>query len=157
MPILWSLSRICGSYHLKLCVGYGRGWAVIRRSRKCLYCKQWFDLFEYLMNTLDDEDLELSHHIARQIWMRRNYFLFKGNFLSPVTLLQQGLDSMEAYRTACSTLSSHVEVKYFGWSVVAKACCQLVKANWDAALDTKNHRMGVGMLVRNDEGSVWQQ
>ncbi|GLT76792.1 hypothetical protein SLA2020_484300 [Shorea laevis] len=30
----------------------------------------------------------------------------------------------------------------------------MVKGNWDAAIDFKNQRMGVGLVVRNSTGSV---
>lgn len=64
-----------------------------------------FDLFENLMNFLDDEDLALVTSLARCIWMRRNFF-FYGFFLPPAQLLQQGLDSLEEFQAACSSLES---------------------------------------------------
>jgi hypothetical protein len=102
--------------------------------------------------------LELVTHIARQIWIRRNCFLFEGKFLSPVTLLQQGLDSMEAYRTACSNFEQPRRGEVVtGGLLWQKPAANLVKANWDAALDTKLIGWEWVCLYATMRDRSWQQ
>jgi hypothetical protein len=49
---------------------------------------------------LDDEDLQRFVFVARQIWFRRNRFIFYGEFLSPTEVNQIVVSQIE--NSCCS-------------------------------------------------------
>lgn len=48
-----------------------------------IVANEGFHLFERFVKLLDDVDLEFALFLARCIWLRRNFVIFSGVFLSP--------------------------------------------------------------------------
>jgi len=112
------------------------------------------DFLRQLWAKLEGDDLFIALSMARMIWLRRNELAFSNQFTTPLILLRQVLESVDIFlvanqqkaleNVAQETVCSQWTPLPPGW----------LKANWDAALDIGNNRMGVGIMVRDDAGSV---
>jgi hypothetical protein len=119
------------------------------------------DIFEGLVRRLDEVEIDLFAGIAHQVWLRRNQWVFMGKFFSPVQVLQRALDQMEASNAALFLAGQHVNQpqrtscprspRLQRWSLPQ---AHVLKCNWDAALDVGRKLMGIGILVRDHEGTV---
>lgn len=78
-----------------------------------------YSLFTKLMEVLDDDELATVTFLARRIWLQRNSVIFEGVFISPASLVQTGLSSMDEL---CST---HTEIAPTG-----VGCPQSEKTLW---------------------------
>ncbi|XP_040988954.1 uncharacterized protein LOC121236572 [Juglans microcarpa x Juglans regia] len=93
--------------------------------------------------------------VMRRIWLRRNRFIFEDKFYSPKQVISMG-EGLEDYKTAQMSIigcrgggGSHgVQKKW------KKPGTNMVKANWDAAMDFENKRMGMGIVFGDEEGKV---
>jgi hypothetical protein len=126
-----------------------------RIQKLSLVAHDGFHLFEQLMDSLDEDDLIVVIYLLRRLWLRRNATVFRGEFTSPIQLIQQGLTSLQEYNDANrlppSSSDSSAPTEKQRWQ---KPLPGIIKINWDAAINSQNQRMGVGILVRNDEGAV---
>lgn len=59
-----------------------------------------WDLWRKMLDRLSQKQLELSVVILRQLWRRRNMFVFKEKFDSPKMVVQDATKQMEEYRKA---------------------------------------------------------
>lgn len=59
-----------------------------------------WDLWRKMLDRLSQKQLELSDVILRQLWRRRNMFVFKDKFDSPKMVVQNATKQMEEYRKA---------------------------------------------------------
>jgi hypothetical protein len=94
--------------------------------------------------------MQLMVGVARQIWLRRNAVVFRGEFLSPGALVKQASDQLEAWRK--------VEIgRRFGNSSCSRPLNTswqrppegMIKFNWDTAINKVTRRMGVGIIARD--------
>jgi hypothetical protein len=63
------------------------------------------DIFAELADKLDPKDLQLFAVIARQLWLRRNTYVFGGPLTSPTTVIRQAWDQMESFDRANTSRS----------------------------------------------------
>ncbi|GLT72323.1 hypothetical protein SLA2020_442690 [Shorea laevis] len=107
------------------------------------------------MAILEDEDLEFVAFISRRLWLRRNTLVFGGALSHPLQVLQQGCDSLDGFRTSnLYTKVSDLPGVLQTATPWKKPVVGVVKTNWDAAIDTLNNRMGVGVIIRDEAGDV---
>jgi hypothetical protein len=108
-----------------------------------------------MLSKCDTEEFELFVGIARRIWFRRNFVVHGGEFIHPNSFLQGAIESdAEFRRTNSSYLSiatDEREVHHVKWFPPSEG---KYKVNWDAAIDTVNKRLGIGLIVRNHNGLV---
>jgi hypothetical protein len=106
-----------------------------------------------LIDKCSAEEVKMAVMVARQIWHRRNYMVFGGKFMSPKLLVKTAEDQLEAFTSA----NQHIRTQgtgvrrehYIPWT---KPPLGVIKVNWDAAVDGKQRRIGIGVIVRNHEG-----
>ncbi|KAF5477039.1 hypothetical protein F2P56_003718 [Juglans regia] len=91
---------------------------------------------------------------AKAIWHRRNTWLFEQQFHPPSQvskLVQAEMASIKLWLENGIKQTEVQEPKNNRWIAPQ---LDVFKANWDAAIDKGNSRLGIGVIVRNSEGSV---
>jgi ribonuclease HI len=121
----------------------------------------FMDIFEGLVRRFDEAEIDLFANIARQIWLRRNQWVFTGKFFSPVQILQRATEQLEGSNASMFPVSQHDShqkrtscsstPRLLRWK---KPQAHVLKCNWDAALDVGRNLMGLGIIVRDHEGAV---
>ena len=100
---------------------------------------EFSNIFIRLVEHLTVEELRLVAHIARQIWFRRNGFVFKEEFRSPRELIQAARNQMNLHDQATTTshtdISTGVNMGNLETVYWTKPPAGVIKINWDAALD----------------------
>jgi hypothetical protein len=126
------------------------------KLQKCATMEVTFaNLFTELADRLDADEMQKVAVVARLIWLRRNSVMFGGDFMSPNHILETAssqLDNFskaEAGRRMSNTVCSTPEV--VKWS---KPSPGWIKLNWDAAIDSGQQKMGIGIIARDHTGSV---
>jgi hypothetical protein len=89
--------------------------------------------------------------LARKLWLRRNSVVFGGVFISPNQLMREAVISIEDFKRANVPTEKEndfqaIPVPPVQWKAPSLG---LYKINWDAAIDMKNRRMGVGIIARD--------
>ncbi|KAF5454761.1 hypothetical protein F2P56_024401 [Juglans regia] len=109
-----------------------------------------------LINKLSKEQLELVAVMFRRQWLRRNMFVFERKIVCPKTVLQKASESLVEYKAAQALLqqTKQSQVRGRGDLKWEKPVAGLVKINWDASLDVKDRRMGVGIIIRDEKGEA---
>ncbi|XP_041025335.1 uncharacterized protein LOC121265715 [Juglans microcarpa x Juglans regia] len=130
------------------------GWSPIRK-----WLNQFIDfssLWEDLSNRLSPGCLVRVVAIIRGIWRRRNTFVFEDKFASSSQVVKIAVVGLEEFQEAnvkvTRRLSKGVERREGrGWQKPLRALCKL---NFDATVDVKNRRIGIGIIIRDCHGDV---
>lgn len=110
--------------------------------------------FEALLEKLEEEDLLFVLSLARQIWFRRNALVFGGKLSSPAQVVQCTKDSLMEFQLAQLESPGNGSSRKQPNQKWRKPQAGVLKFNWDAALNRKTNRMGVGVVVRDEGGAV---
>jgi hypothetical protein len=116
--------------------------------------EEFFDIFAFLCDRLEDKDLELFASIAYKIWARRNRVVFGGAVLPPSILIREATELVEEFRKsqeATVALGPGEQISHDRW---LKPAVNSIKFNWDAALDGRKKIMGMGIVARDCQGEV---
>ncbi|KAF5469997.1 hypothetical protein F2P56_010551 [Juglans regia] len=93
--------------------------------------------------------------VMRNIWLRRNEFIFEGVFKSPSQVIKATRDELRVFQlvqhNAKQTPIPRVERGAVLWSRPRES---FVKANWDAAMSKKDRKVGLGVVIRDEEGEI---
>jgi ribonuclease HI len=115
-------------------------------------------IFMRLVERLTDEELRLVGTVARQIWFRRNKVVFKGEFKDPRELVQAARTQIDQHDKAMDKRNMVHPIEgqtsnraFVRWK---NPPLGVLKINWDAALDPKTGKMGMGIVARDHEGRV---
>ncbi|XP_042962682.1 uncharacterized protein LOC122296954 [Carya illinoinensis] len=105
---------------------------------------------------LSINDLELMVMVLRRIWLRRNSFVFENKFEKPDVLFKLAADSLFQFKQVQQQSHKNQDSgirrgRSCRWKAPAK---DQVKVNWDAALKIKEGRMGIGVVIRDENGDV---
>jgi ribonuclease HI len=116
------------------------------------------NLFMFLADRLDDDELQMVVTVARLIWLRRNKMVFGGDFMSPRRILETASTQLENFSKAKAGRrmgsANHSVPENTKWS---KPSPGWIKLNWDAAdaaIDSGTQKMGIGIIARDHTGSV---
>ncbi|XP_042983230.1 uncharacterized protein LOC122312638 [Carya illinoinensis] len=98
--------------------------------------------------------------IMRNIWHRRNKYVFEKKLLSPASVVQIALLGYEDYKLAQECVRGEMDKKATkqtmkegnGWR---KPKDSMLKANFDAATCESSRRLGIGVVIRGGEGEVY--
>lgn len=112
------------------------------------------EFMRQMWSKLEGEDLLLALSLARMIWLRRNELVFSNQFTSPLILMRQVRESVDFFYVANQQKPPEMVAQGNGCSHWTPPLPGWLKANWDAALDTRNNRIGVGIVVRDEDGFV---
>jgi hypothetical protein len=123
---------------------------------KCSYLHATFaDIVEMLFNRLEDDHLQLFAITARLIWMRRNKWVFEGEFQPPAVVMGLAHEQLRAFKAA--ELCRHVHSPVVPSPVAqtwTKPPYGVIKLNWDAAVNKERQMMGVGIIGRDHNGHI---
>ncbi|XP_042964529.1 uncharacterized protein LOC122298728 [Carya illinoinensis] len=94
--------------------------------------------------------------VMRRIWFRRNYWVFENIFREPRCVMRTAVEGYKEYIAAqeqrgCmfrQTVSCNREERW------TKPVGQWVKVNWDAAVRIDLNKVGIGVVVRDEEREV---
>ncbi|XP_059436728.1 uncharacterized protein LOC132169768 [Corylus avellana] len=129
------------------------GMGVLASFIKVLWLSAIPDIVVGLLDRLDADEVDVFACTARQVWLRRNKWVFEGKFSSPVQLLQMASDQVEATKSADQGRQEEGQRvrqrPLVHWRLTPP---EFVKCNWDAAIDSAGKRMGVGIVIRNHVG-----
>jgi ribonuclease HI len=123
---------------------------------------RFLDIFEGLLQRFEEVEVDLFASVARQVWLRRNSWVFEGMFSSPVQVLQRATEQLQASTIATIPLKQHEQPPDMSYcsrpqrvlQKWRKPSAHFLKCNWDAALDVGRQLMGIGLLIRDHEGTV---
>ncbi|XP_042992296.1 uncharacterized protein LOC122318762 [Carya illinoinensis] len=111
--------------------------------------------WEKMMEKTSREELEEIVMVMRSIWVRRNNFIFEGKFASPSQVIKGAREDLRFFqqiklkvRQGNDTCSDRRDVR---WNRPKELS---VKANWDAAVDKKERNVGIGVVIRDEEGEI---
>lgn len=94
--------------------------------------------------------------IARQIWLRRNELIHGGPFLHPNIIAQQAIRATEDMQALEDDLKSKNAILEVTAATTWKASpFGFLKANWDASVDRKRRRVGLGVVIQDHCGKMW--
>jgi ribonuclease HI len=115
----------------------------------------FMEVVEGIFKKCEEEEINLFVGLARKIWFRRNEVVHGGSFTHPNVLVQQAKEAVAEFKAA----NIHVDQGVEGRSMLrtkrwVRPCSGWYKLNWDAAVCEAQGTVGMGAVVRNDEGSV---
>jgi len=124
---------------------------------KCSTFQQSFiHLLDYCFHTFEKEKVELLLVVARNIWLRRNSLVFQGSFLSPHRVWEESLSSLDDFRICSQGEENLAKASTHSASSPLEVWCpppaNFFKINWDASIDIKGNRIGIGLVVRDSRG-----
>ncbi|XP_042944572.1 uncharacterized protein LOC122278450 [Carya illinoinensis] len=98
--------------------------------------------------------------IMRNIWYRRNKFMFDKKFLTPTSVVQLSLVGYEDFKLAQEMLRGEINKVAVnptmcggkGWR---KPGHSKLKVNFDAAINVSSQRLGIGLVIRDCEHEVF--
>ncbi|XP_042942878.1 uncharacterized protein LOC122277061 [Carya illinoinensis] len=105
---------------------------------------------------LTEPDLEMIAATMRMLWLRRNELVFDKKFRSPRSVIRDSKESLQEYQAANQMLKRGNNLAMAvrqgqHWEVPRE---DFVKTNWDAAVDLKNKKVGIGIIIRDENGDV---
>jgi hypothetical protein len=134
--------------------GWGVNW---KKIQKCSFHGPAFiHVLEEVVYHGSEEERKLFAGISHQLWLRRNEMLNEGTFTHPTLLVQKVKQSTTEYEKAAANTKGHdretirsAEVEKWKEPIAGR-----LKADWDAAPNTKDGRMGMGVALRDNKGRV---
>jgi hypothetical protein len=115
----------------------------------------FLSIMDYLMERCEVKEVQLAVLVARQIWHRRNAVIFGGKFSSPKSIVQAAKAQLEFFcsiEMKSATSSSYPRgLEDVCWKAPSGG---VLKANWDAAVDGRRKKIGIGVIVRDHEARV---
>lgn len=132
--------------------GGGRSARVFQKS--VVYGPDFREVAEVFSQKCSKEDFCSFTEIARRIWFRRNAWVHDGDFLHPVSFVEDATRAIEELHRVLvpdGWTQPVREERIATWMRPPVGWC---KVNVDAALNAKTGRMGFGIIVRDSEGKV---
>ncbi|KAG7967967.1 hypothetical protein I3843_08G127700 [Carya illinoinensis] len=122
--------------------------------------KKILQLWEEMYSKLPIENIEKMTMIMRNIWHRRNKYVFEKKFLTPTSVVQISLTGYKEYKLAQERLRGEIDKITIkptmrggnGWRKLRDS---KLKANFNAAINVSSQRLGVGVVIRDGEGEVF--
>jgi ribonuclease HI len=110
-------------------------------------------LFEELVERCDISDLTTFAVTARLLWLRRNAVIHGETFTHPNQIIRQVESILEEFQKANEGRQHETQQPRILDPIIWQPPpVNIVKINWDAAVDLKNGRIGLGCIARNSDG-----
>ncbi|XP_035547375.1 uncharacterized protein LOC118348911 [Juglans regia] len=126
-----------------------------RRLQKCgMEGSTFQQLLTQFFSSKPAEVLEEIAITAYHVWKRRNYFVFEGKFISPITICDQSLNALDDYKNFVKQppiRKANNSAMIQTWEAPPP---NTFKVNLDAAIDKIKCKVGVGVIIRDCEGKV---
>jgi ribonuclease HI len=132
---------------------WGAGGKVFQKSS--FKGPDFIQVVEEMLRKCDPEEFSQFVGIARRIWLRRNEVMHGGSFQHPNSIVKLAQQATEVYQSLRN--GRDVEPTVFTevienvWKAPSPGW---FKANWDAGIDKKNGRVGLGVIIRNHRGAM---
>ncbi|KAG6628833.1 hypothetical protein CIPAW_14G039600 [Carya illinoinensis] len=114
------------------------------------FAELWASMFQKLRI----EDVELMAYTMMRLWLRRNLLVFENKFDAPENVFKAAKLAMSEFKEA-----NLIKQRCLGARAVRREAVKwekpevgMVKVNWDTAVDANNGRVGLGVVVRDDQG-----
>jgi ribonuclease HI len=115
------------------------------------------ELVSYLFTRLNDDLMSLTVVVFHRIWLRRNKMIFEEQFYSPMKVFIEASQLFEDFKMY-NLRESLLKVPNVEGSNICKSWklpnAGFVKVNWDASLNPKSSLVGLGCVIRNENGYV---
>jgi hypothetical protein len=115
------------------------------------------ELVFFLFNRLNDDLLSLMVAVFCSIWLRRNKLVFEEHLSSPLTVFNDASRHYENFRLVHlkEKMERKLKTNTFNSSKLWKSpVLGCVKVKWDASLNYRDGVIGLGCVIRNDEGLI---
>ncbi|KAF5468997.1 hypothetical protein F2P56_013102, partial [Juglans regia] len=92
--------------------------------------------------------------VARQIWWRRNSFIFKETFTHPSTIIKETRHTLELLNEETPRKDLRTCHGYTSTNSWQAPPLNWIKLNWDGATDKAQGLIGVGVVARDSAGHI---
>ncbi|KAF5447514.1 hypothetical protein F2P56_033065 [Juglans regia] len=114
-------------------------------------------LWEKLVKKVNDSELEEVAVVMRGLWLRRNECIFEDKFKYPSQVIRFAKHDLTEYQLAqqiskaSSSRNEASRSRNLRWE---KPSPSFVKVNGDATVDKKERKVGIGVVIRDEEGET---
>lgn len=115
------------------------------------YFSNFQNLWHKLAITLDKEELKRVAVTLRNIWLHRNNFFFKKNFLNSNLLMQRAKEQLDFFHAANE--GTKVAPTLPSWDKVCSKppASNYYKTNWNVTMDIKEKRADFRVVIRDSD------
>jgi hypothetical protein len=114
----------------------------------------FLNLLEEVRVRCDRREVELFAITARRIWLRRNDIVHGGGFTHPTQVFTEAVKALDDFQRVNGSQKDEDGAGQIHSAVCWKPpATNMVKINWDAALDLRNQLVGIGVVARDEAGS----
>ena len=126
------------------------------KLQKCpIEIRDFSTLFMEVIRRCSIGEVELFAVLAHRIWLRRNDVVHGGTFTHPTELVRDAEIALADFHRANNGVRQRREepdnTSVEKWKPPPE---NMVKINWDAALDKHRKTIGLGIIARDERGSV---
>ena len=127
-----------------------------RTFQKCaIEGGNFMQMAEYVLSRSVVEDSGFFVQLARQVWFRRNKWVNEGIFINPNDIIRQTEELVEEFKKVNMQESTNGAVENIDrekkWEAPPHGW---YKVNWDVAIDKVQQRMGVGVVIKEENWQV---
>ncbi|XP_042942883.1 uncharacterized protein LOC122277065 [Carya illinoinensis] len=113
------------------------------------------EFFEAMTEALNADEMQEFVVVARQLWLRRNSFIFNKPFMPPNILIRESKLRLDLlFEETQSQRQINVQQQCLSAEVWQAPPTAWFKVNWDAAVDRVKGLVGIGVVVRDDKGQT---
>ncbi|XP_042958071.1 uncharacterized protein LOC122293596 [Carya illinoinensis] len=112
------------------------------------------DLFESLMQELDEVSLQEFVVVARRVWWRRNCFIFNNDFKHPKSVIREAHATLTLLNGENNNITTSPSLTCRSPDVWTHPPPNWYKINWDSSVNKQKYQVGVGVIVRDCKGHV---
>jgi len=159
MPLLQEGARDSPSCTMELSSNSGHWGGGESSFQKCRNDFVSFEaLLEEFTHCFDRDTVEVMVALARQIWLRRNLYVFEGEFRHPNAVFDGAVRDLKKYRR-CMLMDRELEDKEHAiitaidkkWTPPPD---EKIKVNWDDSVNAKGECIGLGIVSRDCRGML---
>ncbi|XP_042978176.1 uncharacterized protein LOC122308928 [Carya illinoinensis] len=113
-------------------------------------------LWEKFMDRLTKDQLEEMVVLLRKVWLRRNDWVFEKRMACPKNSFSATKAALHEFRVSQLVSNQNkmvhkTDTERVKWEKLERG---FVKVNWDAYLDLKRKKTGIGIMIRDEQGEA---
>ncbi|XP_042980188.1 uncharacterized protein LOC122310339 [Carya illinoinensis] len=116
------------------------------------FAESFRELLESMLEKFPSEILCEMAVTAKLLWHQRNNLVFEDSFSSPAILSKKILAELSLIRSEAEQRAVKQPEQVLSPQTWTPPPLGVLKANWDAAVDKINSRMGLGVVIRDSKG-----